>query len=172
MSRVAHFEIQADDPERAKAFDTAVVDWTFEDYGQMTGSTYWGITTGPEDAAGINGGLLQRPAAAPAPEQGANAFVCTVVVDDFDETERRILDAGGRVALPKMALHRDGVAGLLPRHRGQHVRDPPARSGRRLRCRPAAQTTRTPASTAGPPPAQEPVERLAGRVGADPAHAR
>ena len=104
MSRVAHFEIQADDPERAKAFYTAVFDWTFEDYGQMTGSTYWGITTGPEDAAGINGGLLQRPAAAPAPEQGANAFVCTVVVDDFDETERRILEAGGRVALPKMAL--------------------------------------------------------------------
>jgi hypothetical protein len=25
-------------------------------------------------------------------------------IGDYDETERRILDAGGRVALPKMAL--------------------------------------------------------------------
>jgi predicted enzyme related to lactoylglutathione lyase len=104
MSRVAHFEIQADDPERAKAFYAAVFDWAYEDYGQMTGSAYWGITTGPEDTAGINGGLLQRPAPAPAPEQGANAFVCTMVVDDFDGTEQRILAAGGRVALPKAAL--------------------------------------------------------------------
>jgi uncharacterized protein len=104
MSRVAHFEIQADDPERAKAFYAAVFDWTYEDYGQMTGSAYWGITTGPEDTAGINGGLLQRPAPAPAPEQGVNAFVCTMVVDDFDGTEQRILAAGGRVALPKVAL--------------------------------------------------------------------
>jgi len=104
MSRVAHFEIQADDLERAKAFYTAAFDWTYENYGEMTGSPYWGITTGPEDTAGINGGLLPRPAPAPAPEQGTNAYVCTMVVDDFDATEQRILDAGGRVALPKTAL--------------------------------------------------------------------
>jgi hypothetical protein len=104
MSRVVHFEIQADDVERAKAFYAAAFGWSFEDYGQAAGSPYWGITTGPEGQAGINGGLLQRPAAAPASGQGTNAFVCTVGVDDYDETERRILDAGGQVALPKMAL--------------------------------------------------------------------
>ncbi|GAA2109326.1 VOC family protein [Microlunatus panaciterrae] len=104
MSRVLHFEIQADDVERAKAFYTAVFDWGFEDWGPITGSTYWGIMTGPEDQPGINGGLQQRPAPAPAPGQGTNAFVCTVGVEDYDQTERRILDAGGQVALPKMAL--------------------------------------------------------------------
>ena len=104
MSRVLHFEIQADDVERAKAFYAAAFGWSFEDYGQMTGSTYWGITTGPEGEPGINGGLLQRPVPAPAVGQGTNAFVCTVVVEDYDETERKILDAGGQVALPKMAL--------------------------------------------------------------------
>jgi predicted enzyme related to lactoylglutathione lyase len=104
MSRVVHFEIQADDVERAKAFYAAVFDWSFQDWGQATASAYWGIMTGPEDQPGINGGLLQRPAPAPAPEQGTNAFVCTVQVDDYDATERRILDAGGRMALPKMAL--------------------------------------------------------------------
>ena len=98
MSRVVHFEIQADDVERAKAFYAAVFDWSFQDYGEFTATAYWGIVTGPEDQTGINGGLLQRPAPAPAPGQGTNAFVCTVGVGDYDETERRILEAGGQVS--------------------------------------------------------------------------
>jgi predicted enzyme related to lactoylglutathione lyase len=102
MSRVVHFEIQADDVERAKTFYAAVFDWSFEDYSEYTGSTYWGIVTGPEDEPGINGGLLTRPA--PAMGQGTNGFVCTMGIGAYDETERRILDAGGQVALPKMAL--------------------------------------------------------------------
>lgn len=104
MSRVVHFEIQADDVERAKSFYAAAFGWSFEDYGAIAGDTYWGIVTGPQDQPGINGGLLQRPVSAPAPAQGANAFVCTIGVGDYDATERRILDAGGKVAQPKMAL--------------------------------------------------------------------
>jgi uncharacterized protein len=104
MSRVVHFEIQADDVERAKAFYATVFEWSFQDYSQVTNSTYWGVVTGPEDQPGINGGLLQRPAPAPAEGQGTNSYVCTMSVSDYDETERRILDAGGKVALPKMAL--------------------------------------------------------------------
>ncbi len=104
MSRVVHFEIQADDVERAKAFYAAVFGWAFEDYGHFVGAEYWGIVTGPEDQLGINGGLLPRPAPAPDLGQGTNAFVCTIGVGDYDETERRILAAGGQVALPKMAL--------------------------------------------------------------------
>ena len=84
--------------ERAKAFYTTVFGWSFQDFGGVTGSTYWGVATGPEDEPGIGGGLLKRPAPAPAEGQGTNAFVCTVGVDDYDETERRILDAGGQVA--------------------------------------------------------------------------
>lgn len=104
MSRVVHFEIQADDLERAKTFYAAAFGWSFEDYGQFTGSPYWGIVTGPDDQAGINGGLLQRPAPAPGPGQGTNGYVCTMQVDDYDATEKLILDAGGQVALPKTAL--------------------------------------------------------------------
>jgi uncharacterized protein len=104
MSRVVHFEIQVDDVERAKTFYTAVFGWSFEDWSEFTGATYWGVVTGPEDEPGINGGLLPRPASAPASGQGTNAFVCTMGVDSYDETERRILDAGGQVALAKMAL--------------------------------------------------------------------
>jgi predicted enzyme related to lactoylglutathione lyase len=108
VSRVVHFEIQADDVERAKTFYTAVFEWSFEDYSQFTGSTYWGVVTGSDDQPGINGGLLQRPAPAPAVGQGTNGFVCTMEVEDYDAMERRILDAGGQVALPKSAL--PGVA--------------------------------------------------------------
>jgi uncharacterized protein len=104
MSRVVHFEIQADDIERAKAFYAAVFAWSFQDWGEATGSAYWGIVTGPDEQPGINGGLLQRPAPVPASGQGTNGFVCTMAVGDYDATERRILDAGGQVTLPKMAL--------------------------------------------------------------------
>ena len=105
MSRVVHFEILVDDPERAKTFYSAVFGWTFQDWSGATGGPpYWGVSTGPDDQPGINGGLLQRMGSTPSAGQGANAFVCTIAVDDYDATEKLILDAGGQVALPKMAL--------------------------------------------------------------------
>lgn len=104
MSRVIHFEIQADDPQRAIAFYGAAFGWTFEDYSAYTGSPYWGVITGSDDQPGINGGLLQRAAAKPGPGQATNAFVATVGVDDYDATEAKILEAGGQVLLPKAAL--------------------------------------------------------------------
>lgn len=103
MGRVVHFDIHADDVERAKAFYSAVFDWTFQDWGAFTGSPYWGIVTGPDEEPGINGGLMQRPVPVAGPG-GANAFVCTVQVDDYDAVEARILGSGGQVAVPKTAL--------------------------------------------------------------------
>jgi predicted enzyme related to lactoylglutathione lyase len=102
MSKVVHFEIHADDVARAKDFYARVFGWTYEDYGAFVGGEYWGITTGPEDDYGIHGGLLQRPV--PVAAGGSNAYVCTIGVADFDATAQAILDAGGQVALPKMAL--------------------------------------------------------------------
>jgi predicted enzyme related to lactoylglutathione lyase len=104
MSRVVYFEIQAEDVERAQTFYSAAFGWAFEDQTPYTGSPYWTIVTGPEDQPGINGGLVPRPASAPALGQGTNAFVCTIGIGDYDETERRILEAGGQVALPRFAL--------------------------------------------------------------------
>ena len=104
MSRVVHFEIQADDLERAKAFYAAVFAWEYEDYSEFTGSPYWGIVTGAEETPGINGGLLARAGVSPAAKSGANAFVCTVVVEDYDAVETKILEAGGSVVSPKSAM--------------------------------------------------------------------
>ena len=104
MSRPIHFEIQADDLERAKAFYADVFGWTFEDYGQFTGSPYWGVHTGDQSEPGIDGALMPRPAPAPATGSGANGAVLTMGVEDFDTTAATIAAAGGTVALPKMAL--------------------------------------------------------------------
>jgi len=67
---------------------------------------YWMVMTAEKDSKelGINGGLLKRPTSAPDAMQGANAFVCTVDVDDFDTVAARIEAAGGRVAMPKFAI--------------------------------------------------------------------
>jgi predicted enzyme related to lactoylglutathione lyase len=104
MAGVVHFEIHADDVERAKTFYAVAFGWSFDDWTGVTGSTYWGILIGAEGEPGIAGGLLERSGPAPSPGHGANAFVCTVQVADYDATERRILDAGGEVAQPKTAL--------------------------------------------------------------------
>ena len=104
-ARVVHFEIQADDVDRARAFYGEALGWIFEDYSAAVGgATYSGITTGDAADPGIDGGLLARPAPTPSHGQGTNAYVCTVQVDDFDATAEAILAAGGVEALPKFAL--------------------------------------------------------------------
>lgn len=102
-NRIGHFEIQADNLERAAKFYTDVFGWEIKKWegGQME---YWMIMTGPrEEAGGINGGLLPRNRAL-VEGAGVNAFVCTAVVDDFDDIAKKIETAGGKVAMPKMAL--------------------------------------------------------------------
>lgn len=103
MNRVVHFEIQVDNVERAKNFYTTIFGWSIERYGEMD---YWGIMTAPKDSPipGINGGLLKRPCPAPGLEQGTNAFVCTIQVDDIDSMITSIEQHGGKIAMPKFAL--------------------------------------------------------------------
>jgi uncharacterized protein len=98
MNNVAFFEIQADDPERAQKFYSDIFDWKFvkEDWAPID---YWRI-----EGAGPFGGLLKRPARRPEMEQGTNAYVCSMQVDDFDATAEKILKLSGIVALPKFAV--------------------------------------------------------------------
>lgn len=107
MNRVVHFEIQADDVDRAIKFYKDVFGWEFPEW--MKG-VYWGIVTAPEGSKelGINGGLLKRPAKTPPQEHGTNAYVCTVQVDNFDKIAEKIEKAGGKVAMPKHAIQ--GIA--------------------------------------------------------------
>ena len=59
MGRVVHFEIAADEPERAIKFYKEVFGWGIKDMGQG-GAEYWLVTTGSKKEPGINGGIMRR----------------------------------------------------------------------------------------------------------------
>lgn len=106
MSRVIHFEIHADQPDRAVKFYTDCFDWTFTKWaGEWD---YWLIKTGPATEEGIDGGLLKRRGTGPLDGQPVNAFCCTIDVINLDESLTKVLAAGGTLALPKMPIPGSG----------------------------------------------------------------
>jgi hypothetical protein len=95
MPRPIHFEIPAEDPQRAIDFYTRVFGWKFTKWsGPME---YWIISTGQSPEPGIDGGLMLRR----DPNQPcAN----TVGVENLDEAIDSVLANGGSIALPKMPV--------------------------------------------------------------------
>lgn len=95
MFRVEHFDIAADDPDRAVEFYSEVFGWKIEKWeGPME---YWLVTTGPDDQPGINGGIAKRQ----DPSQSTSN---TIGVKSVDEHVAKITDAGGRVVRPKSSI--------------------------------------------------------------------
>jgi len=99
MARVAHFEMQAGEPERAIAFYSQVLGWEFTE--REGPQPYWFIRTGSPDEPGIDGAMIRRRG--PLDGHTVLAYVCRVNVKSIDETLDRIDKAGGSVALGKMA---------------------------------------------------------------------
>jgi len=104
MGRLIHFEIHVSDMERAKKFYGEVFGWTFQDWSDYAGMPYFGAVTGDEKDLGINGALMQRKGNPPEVNAAMNGFSCTMGVENYDQTEAKILEHGGKVALPKHAL--------------------------------------------------------------------
>ncbi|MEP7272182.1 MAG: VOC family protein [Acidobacteriota bacterium] len=100
-NRVTHFEIHAENPERAIGFYEALFGWKFQQWGDQP---YWLVITGSDGECGINGGLLPRRGAAPEEGQAVNAFVCTVEVESVDASLEAALEHGGKLALEKMPI--------------------------------------------------------------------
>ena len=95
MNRVEHFDIYADDPDRAIHFYTDVFGWKIEKWeGPID---YWMVTTGPDDQVGINGGISRR-------QDPAQSVVNTIGVASLDEFLEKITAAGGKVVAPKMPI--------------------------------------------------------------------
>lgn len=92
MGRVVHFEIQADDLDRAERFYTTVFGWTVLPWS--AGTAYRLLVTGEEGEPGINGALARRTGQPGAP--GTDGWVCTVAVVDLALTEQTVTSAGGR----------------------------------------------------------------------------
>ncbi len=99
MNDPRYFELQAEDPARAAGFYGAVFGWDIVRAEGMP-IEYWRVDT----RGGIEGAILQRPAATPAEGSGTNAAVISMQVEDYDATARAIHGNGGRDALPKFAV--------------------------------------------------------------------
>lgn len=102
MSRVVHFDLSADDPQRAAAFYRAVFGWPIEKWSGP--GDYWLMTTGDAAQPGITGGIAQRVAAADS----------TAVVFDVASVEAaaaRVVACGGTIREPVQDL--PGVGRLV-----------------------------------------------------------
>ncbi len=102
MNRVIHFEIQADDVERAKKFYGQVLGWKIEPaMSQDKGDpmNYWMVKTA-ESGPGINGGLYERP------KEGDKYYLydCTVGVADIDKAAAAVKENGGTVVREKTEI--------------------------------------------------------------------
>ncbi|MBX9957508.1 VOC family protein [Peribacillus simplex] len=104
MGRIVHFEIHVNDMERAKTFYGEVFGWSFQDWSDYAGLPYFGAVTGNENEHGIDGALMQRQSAPPETHQALNAFACTIGVENYDLMEAKIIENGGKLAMPKFAL--------------------------------------------------------------------
>lgn len=96
MPRVIHFEITADDPQRAVRFYEQVFGWTTKRWGGAH-ETYWLMNTGPSDEPGIHGGILRRV-------EGFPSTVNSIGVALVDEFVKKVVGAGGKLVRPKMAI--------------------------------------------------------------------
>lgn len=98
---VVHFEIPADEPERAEKFYSELFGWKFEHLGGPM--DYRLVQTVPTDAEGrptrpgINGGLMRRM----MPGQVPVNYISVDSVDDFVRKAERL---GASVAVPKMPV--------------------------------------------------------------------
>jgi predicted enzyme related to lactoylglutathione lyase len=101
MARPVHFEIHADDPQRAIAFYTDVFGWTVN---QWADQQYWLVSTGPKDEPGIDGAILPRTGDRPATGAPVVGMVNTMQVDDLDASLAKAFARGGSLALDKMVI--------------------------------------------------------------------
>ena len=100
MGRVVHFEIHAEDPDRAVTFYRDLFGWNISKWDGPV--DYWLISTGPDEEPGINGAILRQMDASDG--QGPNAFVCTVEVRDIEATEKAVTAAGGEQVVPRQEI--------------------------------------------------------------------
>ncbi len=94
MPRVIHFEINADEPQRAVKFYEKAFAWKISQWeGPME---YWLIRTGEEGEPGIDGAIMKR-------EQQWSTII-TIEVPSYEEFARKVEEAGGKIVTAKQAI--------------------------------------------------------------------
>ncbi|MBT2532206.1 VOC family protein [Arthrobacter sp. ISL-48] len=102
MGGVVHFEIPADDQERARNFYKQALGWRIDpmpemDYNVVITTPMDEQTGRPTEPGAINGGMMAREGELTNP-------VITVDVDDIDTTLKTVEQLGGSVIAPKSAI--------------------------------------------------------------------
>jgi predicted enzyme related to lactoylglutathione lyase len=104
MDKVVHFEIPADDLERAKGFYGSIFGWNLNDVDMGGGAMYTTVTTVPVDEqmmpkepGAINGGMMTRSADTPTP-------IVTIGVDAIDDALKQVEASGGSVVQPRTEI--------------------------------------------------------------------
>lgn len=98
MSKVVHFEIPVDDPERAIKFYTDTFGWKIT----KAMEDYWLAVTGEEGEPGINGALMMRKKSSGG--KGSNSYICTISVKSLDETIEKVKAENGKVEMEKIEI--------------------------------------------------------------------
>lgn len=94
MPRVIHFEIHADDPERAVKFYKKAFSWKIKKWKGPV--DYWLVKTGEDDKPGINGAIMHRV------KKGTTYN--TIDVPSVDKFIEKIVKAGGKVITKKTTV--------------------------------------------------------------------
>ncbi len=94
---IMHFEIPADDVERAKTFYKKVFGWKFESYPAGPGEDEYFMVMAKDGDNGINGGLMKR-------KMPGQPFANYVTVDSIDQMLAAANASGARTALPKQEI--------------------------------------------------------------------
>ena len=100
MGRVSHFEITAEDPDRAAEFYKKAFGWEINDWGGEF--KYLLATTGKKEEIGIDGAIMPRSKQAPQP------VINTVTVEKWEDSAKAVKDAGGQVLMEKTAVGGQG----------------------------------------------------------------
>lgn len=90
-NRIVHFEIEAEDKERAKKFYSQAFGWEMQQMGDDFGGYVSIITGDSKEPGGINGGMYQSD------KKTINAFSCVVAVDAIKKAIADVRAAGGKV---------------------------------------------------------------------------
>ena len=95
MSRVIHFEINADNPERAAKFYKDVFGWNIQKW--EGGEPYWLASTGGKEEPGIDGAIM--------PRQHPNAStINTIGVSSVNDYLKKVSASGGKALMEKTAI--------------------------------------------------------------------
>jgi uncharacterized protein len=95
MPRVVHFELSADDPERAVQFYEKVFGWKIHKWEGP--QDYWLATTGEQGTPGIDGAIMRRDPSMPA-------VVNTIDVVSLDDSLAQVTANGGNMVAPRQAI--------------------------------------------------------------------